>query len=112
MNAMNNRRKRTKFRGLFLDPEVINENGEFSKLAVICHLIYSLTGLVAGLVIALGGVILFLYGIAGNTRWAISMLAIDSELSDAAPGTILFVVGLLVVCATRFDIRSKKCSKR
>jgi len=66
-------------------------------------LIYSMTGLVLGLVSMLGGIVLFLNGVTGSTSWTAKILGSESNLTDAAPGAILFIVGLFVVIATRYN---------
>ena len=72
------------------------------------QLIYSLAGLVFGLGCIVGGLGLFLHGVAGSTSWVGDFIGVQSWLADAAPGTILFIVGLLVVWLTRFSIRVRQ----
>jgi hypothetical protein len=72
------------------------------------QLIYSLAGLVLGLVCILGGTVLFLNGVVGSTSWTAKILGAESNISDAAPGTVLFIIGLFVVLVTRFNIKVKK----
>jgi hypothetical protein len=69
------------------------------------QLIYSLAGLVFGLGCIVGGLGLFLHGIVGSSSWVGDFIGVQSKLADAAPGTVLFIVGLLVVWLTRFSIR-------
>ena len=69
------------------------------------QLIYSLAGLLVGLTCIVGGLGLFLHGVYGSSSWVGDFIGVKSRLADAAPGTILFVVGLLVVWVTRFSIR-------
>ena len=69
------------------------------------QLIYSLAGLLVGLACIVGGLGLFLHGIYGSSSWVGEFIGVKSRLADAAPGTILFVVGLLIVWVTRFSIR-------
>jgi hypothetical protein len=59
-------------------------------------------GLLLGLVCIAGGIVLFLAGITGNTDWTAKFIGASTELTDAAPGVILFVVGLFFVWVTRF----------
>jgi apolipoprotein N-acyltransferase len=75
---------------------------------VVLQLIYSLAGLVLGLSCVIGGILLFFHGVAGPTSWVGEFIGVQSKLSDAAPGTVLFVVGLLVVWLTRFNVRVRK----
>jgi hypothetical protein len=72
------------------------------------QLIYALSGLILGLVCILGGIVLFLNGVAGSTNWTAKMLGAESKVSDAAPGAVLFIVGLFIVLVTRFSIKVRK----
>ncbi|HYM50372.1 MAG TPA: hypothetical protein VET65_07325 [Candidatus Limnocylindrales bacterium] len=76
----------------------------FSRLARL-QLAYSLAGLTLGLICVVGGCLLFFHGVSGSSSWVGDFIGVHSWLSDAAPGTVLFVVGLLVVWITRFEIR-------
>src|SRR5207302_1235822 len=79
----------------------------WGRLAVL-QLIYSLAGLVLGLACIIGGIALFLHGVAGSSSWVGQFIGVQSKLSDAAPGTVLFVVGLVVVWLTRFAVRVRQ----
>ncbi len=79
----------------------------WGRLAVL-QLIYSLAGLVFGLACVVGGIVLFFHGVAGSSSWVGEFIGVQSKLSDAAPGTVLFVVGLAVVWLTRFTVRVKQ----
>jgi hypothetical protein len=46
--------------------------------------------------------------VAGSSSWVGEFIGVQSKLSDAAPGTVLFVVGLAVVWLTRFAVRVKQ----
>jgi hypothetical protein len=72
------------------------------KTASLYQLIYSMTGLLVGLACMIGGIVLFLHGITGSTSWIIKMLGAESNITDAAPGAVLFIVGLFVVWVTKF----------
>jgi hypothetical protein len=76
------------------------------KLAQM-QLIYSVGGLILGFSCIIGGVVLFLHGVAGSTSWTASVLGMKSQISDAAPGAILFIVGLFMVWVTRFVVKHK-----
>jgi hypothetical protein len=76
----------------------------WGRLATL-QLIYSLAGLVLGLACVVGGTLLFFHGVAGSSSWVGEFIGVKSRLSDAAPGTVLFVVGLAVVWLTRFSVR-------
>ena len=68
------------------------------------QLTYSLAGLIVGVICVLIGGMLFFGGITGSTTWTAKMVGIESNLSDAAPGGLLFVVGLAVIVATKFGV--------
>jgi hypothetical protein len=76
----------------------------WGRLAIL-QLIYSLAGLVLGLACVAGGILLFFHGVSGSSSWVGEFIGVKSRLSDAAPGTVLFVVGLAVVWLTRFSVR-------
>ena len=78
------------------------------RLLSLYQFVYSLCGLVLGLACLVGGVLLFLNGVAGAASWTARILGAESRVSDAAPGAILFIVGLFVVLATRFTVRVQK----
>ncbi len=70
--------------------------------------LYSMSGLLLGLVCIIGGIILFLRGVTGSTSWTAKVLGLESNITDAAPGAVLFIVGLFLVFVTRFVIKAKK----
>ena len=72
------------------------------------QLIYSLAGLVFGMACIMGGIGLFLHGVVGSSSWVGNFIGVQSQLSDAAPGTVLFIVGLAVVWLTRFAVRVRQ----
>ncbi|MBI5401497.1 hypothetical protein HZB05_01570 [Candidatus Wolfebacteria bacterium] len=99
--------KLSKIFGVITPPDF--DDKDFWRKAVIFQLIYSLTGLVLGLICVIGGIILILHGIAGpTTSWTTKFLGFESNFSDATPGVILFIVGFLFVLATKFDIKANK----
>ncbi|PML05964.1 hypothetical protein [Vibrio lentus] len=63
---------------------------------------------VLGLVCVLGGIALFLNGVAGTTSWSAKILGVESTITDAAPSAILFIIGLLFVFVTRYKFVHKK----
>jgi apolipoprotein N-acyltransferase len=91
------------FAALELPPNP-RERHFWGRLAVL-QLIYSLAGLLFGLACVVGGILLFFHGVAGSSSWVGEFIGVQSKLSDAAPGTVLFVVGLVVVWLTRFSVR-------
>jgi hypothetical protein len=66
--------------------------------------IYSVIGLILGLVCIISGVVLFFNGVAGSTSWAAKVMGLESSVAEAAPGTVIFIVGLFVVWTTRYKV--------
>ena len=85
-----------------LPPSSIDVN--VGKQIARYQLIYSLSGLILGLACVGGGLVLSLRGITGSASWTGKVLGLESVLSDAAPGVVLFILGLFVVYVTRFSI--------
>lgn len=61
-----------------------------------------------GAICIIGGVVLFLNGISGSSSWTAKFLGAESKLTEAAPGIILFVIGLFVVFISRYKFVHKK----
>lgn len=82
---------------------------EYSKEIVTAYLrhrfIYSLAGLGLGLICIVGGTALLLNAVAGTTTWTASLLGFETKLNDAAPGVVLFVVGIFLVLITRHKVQ-------
>jgi hypothetical protein len=64
----------------------------------------SIIGLLIGLLCVVGGVLLFFAGISGSTSWTTKIIGFESKFTEAAPGAILFVVGIAIVWITKFDV--------
>ena len=88
-------------------PKAMKDPDAWKRISLF-QLIYSLCGLILGLVCIIGGIILFLHGITGSTSWTAKLLGAESEISDAAPGAVLFIVGLFVVLVTRFTAKARR----
>lgn len=96
--------RKMKLRNVF----VSGLNSDESVILLSKHqLIYSILGLVLGFVCVIGGIILFLAGAIGAMSWTAKFLGASSEILDAAPGAVLFIVGLFVVFVTRYDVNAK-----
>jgi len=78
-------------------------NSELVKIYLRHKLIYSISGLVLGLICILSGLVLFLNGISGATSWTASLFGFNSKISDAAPGSVIFIVGIFFVLITRHN---------
>jgi len=68
---------------------------------------HGMTGLIIGGLCVLLGAILCLAGVVGSTSWMAKAAGLESKISDAAPGVILFIVGILIVFITRPVIKHK-----
>jgi hypothetical protein len=95
-----------KLKSIILDPGLPED---VQKQAIRWQAIYSTIGLVVGLICVLGGVALFLHGIGGKSSWVFEAFGMKSNLTDAAPGAVLFVTGAIIVALTRYvvDIRKR-----
>ncbi|HEX9000127.1 MAG TPA: hypothetical protein VGB07_09540 [Blastocatellia bacterium] len=93
-----------------------SDNPESAKNSPSAHLIaeaikgeysYGKLGLVLGLSSIIGGIVLGLNGVAGSTSWTAKLLGLESKINDAAPGVVLFIVGLFMVWATKPRVKMK-----
>jgi hypothetical protein len=62
---------------------------------------YTLVGIVAGVVMVLLGGGVFYLGITGVVTWPASALGFTSQLVNASPGIVLFIVGLVAIWSSR-----------
>jgi TRAP-type C4-dicarboxylate transport system permease small subunit len=81
---------------------------ELHKLGLKLKFAYSMVGLAVGLACIGAGVVLGLNGVAGHTSWTASVFGLSTNLNDAAPGVIVFVVGIFMVFLTRFKVRHER----
>ncbi len=72
------------------------------------QLVYSTLGLILGLVCILGGIYLFIQGVTGEMNWSLKLLGNESDIVNAAPGAVLFIVGLFLVIVTKFKFKHIK----
>jgi len=94
----------------FRDDENKKEKSHLEKLlsqAIKGEYSYGKLGLILGLAAIIGGVVLCLNGVVGSTSWTASVLGMESQINDAAPGVILFVVGLFMIWVTKPDVKLK-----
>ena len=87
-----------------LPQEAFNE--VVSKKVVLYQFLYSLTGLILSFASILGGTILFFRGITGSTSWTMKLLGLENTITDAPPGAVLVGIGLFVLWATRYTVKS------
>ena len=75
---------------------------EYIKEALLFQFIYSIFGLILSVICIIGGISLFIMGIKGNIDWTSSFFGFESKVINAAPGVILFIVGLLLALITKY----------
>jgi len=88
-------------------PSELTDKSFWDKVALY-QVIYSIAGLILGMVCMLGGIFLFLRGVTGSVSWTANLIGAESSLTNAAPGVILFIVGLFTVLITKFDVAVKQ----
>jgi hypothetical protein len=75
------------------------------RLGMMLKFVYALVGLLVGAGCIIAGVILGLGGVVGHTSWTASALGFTTNMTDATPGVIVFVVGIFFVLITRFNVK-------
>jgi hypothetical protein len=75
------------------------------KRAILGEYIYSTISLILGLAAIIAGSVLCIYGVTGHTSFTASLLGLNTNLNDAAPGVVLFVVGLFMIWITRPKVK-------
>jgi len=68
---------------------------------------YGKLGLIFGIFVIIGGVVLGLHGVVGSTSWTASIMGLKSEVNDATPGVVLFIVGLFMILMTKPKVNLK-----
>lgn len=91
--------------GVKLPPDI--KDPELWKEAIRNEARYSMTGLLVGIFCILAGMVLLVHGVVGSVSWTAKLLGLESAISDAAPGTVLFIIGLLVIFLTRHEVEVK-----
>jgi hypothetical protein len=51
------------------------------------------------------GMVLCLNGVAGSTSWTADVLGLSSQVNDAAPGVVLFIIGIFYAWITRPKVK-------
>lgn len=78
-----------------------------ARIVIIMEYAYGVLGLLLGLCCIVGGCVLGLNGVAGATSWTASVLGAESTINDAAPGVVLFVVGVFLVWITKPKVKAR-----
>ncbi|WP_197120962.1 hypothetical protein [Pseudoalteromonas sp. NZS100] len=99
---MSNRNREREMMHCMVSPET----DKATQLALAKYqLIYSIIGLAVGLVCVLGGIYLFIKGVMGEMDWSLKVFGNESVIANAAPGAVLFIVGLFLVIVTKFKFK-------
>jgi len=85
-----------------------SQSVEVLKLVIVLEYIYGILGLGLGITAIFGGIILGLNGVAGSTSWTANVLGLSSEINDAAPGVVLFIVGIFMLKITSPKVKIDK----
>jgi len=67
----------------------------------------SVAGFLLGTIVIALGCSLFYLGITGQEKWVAHVLGLSSNAAAASPGALMFIVGLLVIRATRYRVSVK-----
>ena len=78
------------------------QDNELIKMHLRYKFIYSILGMILGLFCILGGLLLFLNGIVGSTNISTNIFGSETSITDAAPGSILFFLGLFLTYHSRY----------
>jgi hypothetical protein len=97
----------TSRQGVPRDTATISHSAQLVGSAIKWEYAYGMLGLVLGLAAIIGGIILGLHGVTGATSWTAKVLGLESKINDAAPGVVLFIVGLFMVFVTKPKVRLK-----
>ncbi len=92
-----------------IENEKLSES--FWKKVIKYQFIISIIGMIIGLMLSFLGLILTISGIYPSSEWIFDIIGLKSKISNAAPGVILIVVGLLTIYFSRFKIQSAKKKK-
>ena len=84
------------------------QDAELHRLGIKLKFAYSVIGLVLGLACILTGLVLGLAGVTGHTTFTASLLGLSTNLTDAAPGVVVFVVGIFMVLITKFKVKASQ----
>ena len=63
---------------------------------------YSIIGLIAGISSIGFGIWLLILGLSGKMNWSVTVLGFKSEIAEATPGAMLFIVGLVIILLTKY----------
>ena len=86
-----------------------NSSDDVIKEAIKSQYRYSIIGYIVGIVIILLGIILLVLKIFFPLNdLSFKILSFSISTSNASPGIILFIIGLIIIYITRFSVKTKK----
>ena len=83
-----------------IPPDVLDK--DFWQMVIKYQFIYSVCGLVIAFLTVVLGMVLVFHGIGNGNEWSAEFFGI--KINDAAPGLVLFVIGLAMAQFTKFDV--------
>ena len=83
------------------------QHRQFWERAIRYQFIYSMVGLIIGVLCIMSGLLLFIKGVTGSTDLLVQAPGLRTRALNAAPGAILFIVGIFFVALTRLSIKPK-----
>lgn len=97
---------------LNIDPEVLSSpnSSEIIKQGMHYEFISFLLPFISGFACLIGGFILTILGFNGNISWIVEVSGFTSKLTNATPGIILMIVGLLIILNKKFEVNISKKS--
>lgn len=82
---------------------------EFWQKALNKSFVYSIIGLICGLILAVFGLVLFLNGITSETsNLFMKVLGLNTGLEDFPAGMGFLVMGIVLIFVTRFNIQAMR----
>lgn len=97
---------------LNIDPEVLSSpnSSEIIKQGMHYEFISFLLPFISGFACLIGGFILTILGFNGNISWIVEVSGFTSKLTNATPGIILMIIGLLIILNKKFEVNISKKS--
>ena len=88
-----------------IDPELVKMIEKRLKSANLTYLIGTVLGILVGMFFCLGGFYIILSGVSGSIEWFFKAGSIQSKLSNASPGIIAVVAGVVIICRYKPKIK-------
>lgn len=93
-----------------IDPDLANtvEGSKIISDAVHQEFLSFLLPFISGTVCIIGGFILTVLGFSGNITWIVEVSGFTSRLANASPGIIFIIIGALLICSKKYEVRIQK----